>query len=369
MTHVERDVATRALAMAADWELQGVCGESFLSPNATLTRLHGKGRRHFRALRAVRDHGASDALTNPNALLHKAARSRDPPRVAHRHGSDSLVRCFAGLQRRRAVILAAPHVAAALPSRIRVRIAGSALATAPLALARRPDPLDLTAVGELDAAGHEAGRSRPWRHRPLRAARRVHDHDGADARSRRLREARRRASTTPTRSASACAASCRSRRSAVSRLAATLSAPAVAIKSSSVPAAHRARRRESSARRRCRARAEHRRHGRHRREPRADARRLAALTCRICGRAPRARSRRRSAVAPRRRRRASDFAARSPSPAPPGCCSLRNNAPPSAVNLQPQTSAPTGPLMNCRTLPRSEPSVGQTKQPLLLSPG
>ncbi|HEY3517030.1 MAG TPA: thiolase domain-containing protein, partial [Gammaproteobacteria bacterium] len=45
-----------------------------------------------------------------------------------------------------AVILVAPHVAEGLPGRSRVRIAGSAVATAPLALARRPDPLDLTAV-------------------------------------------------------------------------------------------------------------------------------------------------------------------------------------------------------------------------------
>src|SRR5512139_429108 len=40
MTHVERAVATRALATAADWELEGVCGESFLSLNATLMRAY-----------------------------------------------------------------------------------------------------------------------------------------------------------------------------------------------------------------------------------------------------------------------------------------------------------------------------------------
>jgi acetyl-CoA C-acetyltransferase len=37
-------------------------------------------------------------------------------------------------------------VVESLPSKPRVRIAGSAVATAPLALARRPDPLELTAV-------------------------------------------------------------------------------------------------------------------------------------------------------------------------------------------------------------------------------
>src|SRR6185503_6820220 len=38
MTHVERDSVTRALATAADWEIEGVCGESFLSLNASLMR-------------------------------------------------------------------------------------------------------------------------------------------------------------------------------------------------------------------------------------------------------------------------------------------------------------------------------------------
>jgi acetyl-CoA C-acetyltransferase len=44
-------------------------------------------------------------------------------------------------------VLVAPHVAAERGGAPRVRIAGSALATAPLALARRQDPLDLTAIG------------------------------------------------------------------------------------------------------------------------------------------------------------------------------------------------------------------------------
>ena len=89
-----------------------------------------------------------NALTNPNALLHKAARPRNVLRVAHRHGPDPIVRRLPDLQRRerghpRRTARGREH----LPSRRpRVRIAGSALATAPLALARRPDPLDLTAV-------------------------------------------------------------------------------------------------------------------------------------------------------------------------------------------------------------------------------
>jgi len=147
MTHVERDVATRALATAADWELEGVCGESFLSLNATLMRLymakHGVASERFAPFAITAHH---NALTNPNALLRKPLdlatylQSRvitDPIRLF-----DVSPVCNGAS----AVILAAPHIAAALPARSRVRIAGSGAATAPLALARRPDPLDLTAV-------------------------------------------------------------------------------------------------------------------------------------------------------------------------------------------------------------------------------
>ena len=147
MTHVEREVVTRALATAADWELEGVCGESFLSLNATLMRTyiakHGVAAERFAPF-AMAAH--QNALTNPNALLHKPldletyCQSRivtDPIRLF-----DVSPVCNGAS----AVILAAPHVAAALPGRNRVRIAGSALSTAPLALARRPDPLDLVAV-------------------------------------------------------------------------------------------------------------------------------------------------------------------------------------------------------------------------------
>jgi acetyl-CoA C-acetyltransferase len=151
MTHVERDAVTRALATAADWELEGVCGESFLSLNATLMRAYmdkyGVTAERFAPF-AITAH--QNALTNPNALLHKALdldmylTSRivaDPIRLF-----DVSPVCNGAS----AVILAAPHIAAALKGG-RVRIAGSALATAPLALARRPDPLELTAVSSSTA--------------------------------------------------------------------------------------------------------------------------------------------------------------------------------------------------------------------------
>jgi acetyl-CoA C-acetyltransferase len=145
MTHVDRDAVTRALATAADWELEGVCGESFLSLNATLMRLYmdeyGVAAERFAPF-AITAH--QNALTNPNALLHKPL---DLDRyLASRIVTDP-IRLFdvsPVCNGASAVILAAPHVAAEL--RGQVRIAGSALATAPLALARRPDPLELTAV-------------------------------------------------------------------------------------------------------------------------------------------------------------------------------------------------------------------------------
>ena len=148
MTHVERDSVTRALATAADWEIEGVCGESFLSLNARLMReymrKHGIAAERFAAF-PIAAHG--NALTNPNALLHKpldvdtylASRIvTDPIRLF-----DVSPICNGAA----ALVLVAPQVAAERVAAPRVRIAGSALATAPLALARRADPLDLTAIG------------------------------------------------------------------------------------------------------------------------------------------------------------------------------------------------------------------------------
>lgn len=146
MTHVERDAATRALATAADWELEGVCGESFLSLNAALMRAyiseHGVAPERFAPF-AIAAH--RNALTNPNALLHKpldletylASRMvTEPIRLF-----DVSPICNGAA----ALVLTAPDLMAG-SNRPPVRIAGSALATAPLALARRADPLELSAV-------------------------------------------------------------------------------------------------------------------------------------------------------------------------------------------------------------------------------
>jgi acetyl-CoA C-acetyltransferase len=147
MTHVDRDAVTRALATAADWELEGVCGESFLSLNATLMRAYmdkyGVAAERFAPF-AITAH--RNALTNPNALLHKPLDLETY--MASRVVTDP-IRLFdvsPVCNGASAVILAAPHVAAELVRGNKIRIAGSALSTAPLALARRADPLELTAV-------------------------------------------------------------------------------------------------------------------------------------------------------------------------------------------------------------------------------
>ncbi len=147
MTHVERDSVTRALATAADWELEGVCGESFLSLNATLMRAYmqkyGATAEQFAGF-AITAH--RNAMTNPNALLHKTLdvdtylASRlvaDPIRLF-----DVSPICNGAA----ALVLTTPSALSSPGTRARVRVAGSSIATAPLALARRADPLWLTAV-------------------------------------------------------------------------------------------------------------------------------------------------------------------------------------------------------------------------------
>ena len=145
MTHVERDTVTRALATAADWEIEGVCGESFISLNANLMRAymdkHGVAAERFAPF-AINAH--RNAITNPNALLHKPL---DPETYRNSRVVADPIRLYDVspiCNGAAALVLAAPHLVAG--DRARIRIAGSALSTAPLALSRRTDPLALTAV-------------------------------------------------------------------------------------------------------------------------------------------------------------------------------------------------------------------------------
>lgn len=72
MTQAPRDQITQALATAADWELEGVQGESFISLNARLMSLymemHGTKPEQFAPF-AIAAH--TNAMNNPNALLKK----------------------------------------------------------------------------------------------------------------------------------------------------------------------------------------------------------------------------------------------------------------------------------------------------------
>jgi acetyl-CoA C-acetyltransferase len=147
MTHVDRDTVTRALATAADAELEGVHGHSFLSLNAELMRAYmdayGVRAEDFAPF-AINAH--RNALTNPNALLHKAIDVDDY--LASRSVA-APVRLFDAspiCNGSAALVLASAEIAADSAARPRVQIAGSATATAPLALARRDDPLRLRAV-------------------------------------------------------------------------------------------------------------------------------------------------------------------------------------------------------------------------------
>jgi acetyl-CoA C-acetyltransferase len=150
MTHVDHDTVTRALATAADWELEGACGESFLSLNAKLMRAYmdayGLRSEDFAPF-SIAAH--RNALTNPNALFHKnidldaylASRLvADPLRLF-----DASPICDGAA----AVVLAAGPTATAViaaQDRPGVRIAGSAAATAALAPSRRDELLPMRAV-------------------------------------------------------------------------------------------------------------------------------------------------------------------------------------------------------------------------------
>jgi acetyl-CoA C-acetyltransferase len=147
MSHVDRDTVTRALATAADQELEGADGESFLSLNAQLMSAYmsryGARAEDFAPF-AVTAH--RNAVTNPNALLRKEI---DVDGYLASRVVASPVRLFDAspiCDGSAALVLASADAAAALGGGSRVRVLSSAAATAPLALARRSDPLVLEAV-------------------------------------------------------------------------------------------------------------------------------------------------------------------------------------------------------------------------------
>ncbi|MGD8325216.1 MAG: thiolase domain-containing protein, partial [Gammaproteobacteria bacterium] len=152
--------ATSALATAADYELEGSRNETFITLNATLMRLYIE--RH--GIEADRLSGFSitahhNAMTNPYALFHKRLTPEDY--CASRIVVDPL-RLYdisPVCDGAAAVVLANADVARQITRQSAgIRVAASSVATMPLALTKRPDPLDLTAVRQsLQDALKQAG--------------------------------------------------------------------------------------------------------------------------------------------------------------------------------------------------------------------
>ena len=148
MSHVDHETVTRALATAADSELEGARGESFLSLNAELMRRYIEAYRiRPGAFAPFSIEAHRNALTNPAALLRKDidldsyldSRLVAPPLRLF----DASPICNGAA----AIVLAARTVAPRpRGERPRVRVRASSAATAALALERRRDPLVLEAV-------------------------------------------------------------------------------------------------------------------------------------------------------------------------------------------------------------------------------
>jgi len=158
MTHAPKETTTASLATAADWELEGCVGESFLSLNAVLMsrymehwKVGARDFGHF-AINAHRNAGG-----NPNAFLRKpvdmeaylASREVAPPVKL----LDAPPICDGAA----AVVLATREAARADGGAggARVRIRASAIATDSLALKGRRDPLVLDGAALSSARAFE----------------------------------------------------------------------------------------------------------------------------------------------------------------------------------------------------------------------
>ena len=146
MTHAPKETTTASLATAADWELEGCMGESFLSLNAALMSAYmsawGVGARDF-AHFSINAH--RNALGNPHALLKKAvdmdAYLASRPVAAPVKLLDAPPICDGAA----AIVLATEDVArsAERAGRPVVRVRASAMATDSLALKGRRELLTL----------------------------------------------------------------------------------------------------------------------------------------------------------------------------------------------------------------------------------
>ncbi len=148
LAHADKRAATSALATAADYELESSRDETFVSLNATLMQLYLE-RYGIAAdqLAGFSITAHENAMTNPYALFHKRITKADycasriviePLRLY-----DISPICDGAA----AIVLANADVARQLQSEgVAVKVVASSVATMPLALANRPDPLDLTAA-------------------------------------------------------------------------------------------------------------------------------------------------------------------------------------------------------------------------------
>jgi acetyl-CoA C-acetyltransferase len=149
LAHADRSTTTRALATAADWELEASQGETFITLNAALMRAymdkHGASPEAFAPF-SIAAH--RHAMQNPNALFHKAVDLDGYLASRLVHAPLRLFDISPICDGAAAVVLACGELARGLNRNHRppVRIAGSAAATAPVALQRRKAPLHLEAV-------------------------------------------------------------------------------------------------------------------------------------------------------------------------------------------------------------------------------
>lgn len=161
MTHVSRTAVTAALTTATDWQVEGAQGANFPILNARVMaaymEAYGVSAEQFAPF-AVTAHG--NAATNPNAMLRKPIdvdtylQSREIIEPIRLYDCSPLCNGAA------AAVLVSADVARGLGRRAAplVKIAGSGAATAPLALSRRRNLLELDAVSASTAkAFRQAG--------------------------------------------------------------------------------------------------------------------------------------------------------------------------------------------------------------------
>jgi acetyl-CoA C-acetyltransferase len=162
LTHTDKEAATRALATAADYELESSRQETFVSLNAKLMREYlDKYKLSAEKLAgfAITAHG--NAVHNPYALFHKAITLSDYSASRIVFEPLRLFDISPICDGAAAVVLASGSVVRGLGNVSRVRVAASSVATSPVALARRSEPLELTAVAHATkAALEQAGISR-----------------------------------------------------------------------------------------------------------------------------------------------------------------------------------------------------------------